>query len=289
MRVRYITTCALGLAAALMLGSELSAQQTQDTTKLRRTTSDRRISVSKGEVVPARVDTVYVTRYDTVRVDNTIVRVDTVTVTPPAPVIIPKVKGPMFWGLYGGSTWPWGNIDRLYTNGFHFGGVLGWEQQHGLIGLRADGAMSQLGREQTISSNLNGTGTPLMLHLAGDLKVKPLNFGGWALYGIGGVNYNRYKRIATVASSGTPVSSSSAVTANSDNAVCGSIDGHSDGACYVPAQDTRWSDKFGFNIGAGTDFHIGSQDMFLEARYMALAANGARTWVLPISLGVRYF
>src|SRR5574337_1075749 len=80
MRVRNITTCALGLAAALTLGSELSAQQTQDTLQLRRTTSETRINVSKGEVVPARVDTVYVTRYDTVRVDNTIVRVDTVTV-----------------------------------------------------------------------------------------------------------------------------------------------------------------------------------------------------------------
>lgn len=287
MRVRNITTCALGLAAALMLGSELSAQQTQDTTKLRRTTSDRRISVSKGEVVPARVDTVYVTRYDTVRVDNTIVRVDTVTVAAPAPVIMPKIKGPMFWGLYGGSTWPWGNVDRLYTNGFHFGGVLGWEQQHGIIGLRADGAMSQLGREQGRITNLVGTGTPLMLHLAGDLKVKPLNFGGWALYGIGGVNFNRYKRIATVASTGASVATTG-VAQNSDAAVCGaSLDGK--GGCYVPAQDNEWRHKFGFNFGAGTDFHIGSQDMFLEARYMAIQANGARTWTLPISLGVRYF
>src|SRR5688500_20031462 len=60
MRVRNITTCALGLAAALMLGSELSAQVTQDTTKLRKP-SEKRINVSKGEVVttPARVDTIY--------------------------------------------------------------------------------------------------------------------------------------------------------------------------------------------------------------------------------------
>ncbi len=287
MRVRNITTCALGLAAALLLGSELSAQQTQDTTKLRRTTSETRINVSKGEVVPARVDTVYVTRYDTVRVDNTIVRVDTVTVAAPAPVIIPKVKGPMFWGVYGGTTWPWGNVDRLYTNGFHFGGVLGWESQSAPIGLRLDGAMSQLNREQGRVANLVGTGTPLMLHLAGDLKVKPLSFGGWDLYGIGGVNYNRYKRLATVASSGTTVDGSG-VQQNSSSAVCGAtLDGK--GGCYVPANDASWSNKFGFNFGTGLDFHIGSQDMFLEARYMALAANGARTWVLPISLGVRYF
>lgn len=285
MRVRNITTCALGLAAALTLGSELAAQQT-DTSRLR-TRSDTRINVSKGEVVPARVDTVYVTRYDTIRVDNTIVRIDTVTVTPPAPIIIPDVKGPMFWGMYGGTTWPWGNIDRLYTNGFHFGGVLGWESQNSPVGLRFDGAMSQLNREQGRVANLVGTGTPLMLHLASDLKVKPLNFGGWALYGIGGLNYIRYKRIATVAESGTLVSNG-VVVQNSDAAFCGAtLDGK--GGCYVPANDNSWSDKFGYNFGAGLDFHIGSQDMFIEARYMAIRANGANTWTLPISLGVRYF
>src|SRR5688500_4167109 len=115
MRVRNITSCALGLAAALTLGS-LSAQA-QDTSKVR-TRSDTRISVSKGEVA-AKIDTVYITRYDTVRVNNTIVRVDTVTVATPQPVMPVKVNGPMYWGVYAGPTMPWGNVDRLYTNGFH--------------------------------------------------------------------------------------------------------------------------------------------------------------------------
>jgi hypothetical protein len=276
MRVRNITTCALGLAAALTLGaSPLDAQQT-DTSRLR-TSSDQRISVSKGEVVTTvRVDTVYVTRYDTIRVDNTIVRVDTVTVTPPTPVVVPRMTGPMYWGLYGGSSWPWGNIDRVYTNGFHFGGVLGWEPQHGFLGVRLDGAMSQFGREDElrtvgIGDVQMGSGTALLLHLAGDVKVKPLNFGGWALYGIGGLNYNRYKRIA--------------LASDADEG----CDFEVRDACYTNANNESWSDKFGFNFGAGLDFHIGSQDMFLEARYMAIPANGARSWVLPISLGVRYF
>jgi hypothetical protein len=282
MRVRNITTCALGLAAALTLvASPLIAQQ-QDTTRLR-TTSQQRINVSKGEVqTVTRVDTVYVTRYDTIRVDNTIVRVDTVTVTPPAPVVLPRVTGPMYWGLYGGSTWPWGNVDRVYTNGFHFGGVLGWEPQHGFLGLRLDGAMSQLGREDElrtvgIGDEQMGSGTPLMLHLAGDVKVKPLNFGGWALYGIGGLNYNRYKRIALVSSS------------DQDEPGDNPCDFVVRDACYQNANNESWSDKFGFNFGAGLDFHIGSQDMFLEARWMTIQANDARTWTVPISLGVRYF
>src|SRR5688572_28667536 len=71
MRVRNITTCALGLAAALsFVASSESAAQSTDTTRLRRP-ADQRISISKGEVERPviRVDTVYVTRYDTVRVD----------------------------------------------------------------------------------------------------------------------------------------------------------------------------------------------------------------------------
>jgi hypothetical protein len=275
MRVRNMTTCALGLAAALTLSSDLAAQ---DTTRLRRP-SDQRITISKGAVeVPPRVDTVYVTRYDTVRVDNTIVRVDTVTVATPAPVLPVKVKGNMYWGMFAGTTWPYGNIDRIYTNGFHGGGVLGWERQDGFFGLRLDGAMSQIGRENmgpAFSTTQIGSGTPLMLHLAADLKVKPLNFGGWALYAIGGLNYNRYKRIA-LAAEGTTVSS-------------GSCDFTVRGACYTNANNNSWSDKFGFNFGTGLDFHIGSQDMFLEARYIAIPANGARSWTLPVSLGVRYF
>jgi hypothetical protein len=273
MRVRNMTTCALGLAAALTLTSELAAQ---DTTRLRRP-SDQRISISKGEVVtPPRVDTVYVTRYDTVRVDNTIVRVDTVTIATPAPVIPGKVIGPFYWGAFAGTTWPWGNVDRVYTNGFHAGGLIGWEPRSSFLGFRLDGAMSQLGKEQEgFSTTQQGSGTSLMLHLAADLKANVINVRGWNLYGIAGGNYNRYKRIAVV-SEGNTLSA-------------GECDFIVRGDCYQNANNTSWSDKFGFNFGTGLDFHIGSQDMFLEARYMALMANGARTWTLPISLGVRYF
>lgn len=263
---------AIGLMLGLAAGA---AAQQQDTTR-RTTTSDRRIISSKGDVaLPSRVDTIYVVRADTIV--TTTRRVDTVTITlpPAATVAFVEPRDALYWGVYTGTTDPWGNVDRLYTKGFHAGGVLGWENQRGLFGVRLDGAMSQVNREQARNTQLVGTGTPLMLHLAATAKVKPLNFAGWALYGIGGVNYNRYKRIATVASA--------------DNAThCGAqFDGQ--GGCYVAAEDTRWSDKFGFNGGAGLDFHIGSQDMFLEARYFALQANSARTWFLPISLGVRYF
>jgi len=277
MRVRSITTCALGLAAALSFASTLAAQQ--DTTKLRRTTtSSTRIPISKespGEVVTVRVDTVYVTRYDTVR--TTLTRVDTVTVTPPVAFVAPKIRGPMYWGLFGGSTRPYGNVDRVYTNGFHAGGLVGWEQQQGPVGLRLDGGVSQIGREETLiagtgltSTNI-GSGTPLMMHLAADLKVAPLMFKGWKFYGVGGVNFNRYRGIA--------LSSSNSKGPN---------DFIIRGESYKNAE-TSWNSKVGFNFGAGTDFHIGSQDMFIEYRWLATRAYSSNSYINPISIGVRYF
>jgi hypothetical protein len=272
MRVRSITTCALGLAAALSFASTLAAQQ--DTTKLRRTTtSSTRIPISKespGEVVTVRVDTVYVTRYDTVR--TTLTRVDTVTVTPPTPLVIPSIKGPMFWGVFAGATAPGGNIDRVYVNGFHAGGVLGWERQTSPIGLRLDGGVSQLGRETMVGYTPDqiGIGTPLFMHLAGDVKAKVLMLRGWSFYGIGGVNATRFKRISLATTQGNE------------------CDFTIRGSCYENAPKD-WKTKFGYNFGLGVDFHIGSQDMFLEARRLTIATDGASSHVVPFSLGVRYF
>jgi hypothetical protein len=276
MRVRNITTCALGLAAALLLTSELAAQ---DTTRLRRP-SDQRISVNKGEVaLPPRVDTVYVTRYDTIRVDNTIVRVDTVTttVTREVPFTPARLVGPMFWGLYAGSTWPEGSIDKVYTNGYHFGGVLGWDPARSFVGFRLDGGVSQLGKEQgTLTETQQGSSTSLIMHLAADAKVKVLNFGGWALYGIAGGNYNRYKRVALAGENELTVGSPG-------------CDFKIEDACFSNANNSSWSDKFGWNAGGGLDFRIGSQEMFIEARAMTIRANGDQSVTVPISLGLRYF
>ena len=270
MRVRSITTCALGLAAALTLVASDLAAQSQDTTKLRKP-SAQRIPISKespGEVVTVRVDTVYVTRHDTVT--TTILRIDTVTVTAPVALGIPKVKGPMFWGVYAGSTWPAGNIDRLYTNGFHGGGVLGWESQSNPFGLRLDGGVSQIGREAGFTTTQVGSGTPLYMYLAADVKAKAIMVRGWSFYGVAGLNANRIKRIALASTTGNE------------------CDFLLRGSCYENAP-TTWKTKIGYNLGLGVDFHIGSQDMFFEARRFTISTDGAGSHTIPFSLGVRFF
>jgi len=276
MRVRNITTCALGLAAALSVVTSVSAAQSSDTTRLRRP-ADQRISISKGEVERPviRVDTVYVTRYDTVRVDNTIVRVDTVTVTQTVQVFAPKVRA-LTYGLYAGLTNPIDNVDVIYRNSWHLGGRVGWEPQNRLLGLRLDGGYTQLNREDGFTAQQVGTDTPRILHIGLDAKANVINIGGFSTYAVAGLNGYRFKNVSTV-------SDLDAATPPDDP--CDFMNGDDD-SCFQFAQD-RWINKFGWNFGAGADFAFGSTALFVETRFMALQSNDERTWTMPISLGFR--
>jgi hypothetical protein len=279
MRVRNITTCALGIAAALSLVSSVSAAQSTDTTRLRRP-SDQRISISKGEVAPTpiRVDTVYVTRYDTVRVDNTIVRVDTVTVTQTVQVFAPRERA-INYALYAGYTNPIDNVDWLYQDSWHLGGQIGYEIPNRFLGFRLDGGFTKLNREDdpAISSANVGDGTPMILHLGLDTKANLLNLGGFGLYGVAGLNGYSYKNVSTV---------SDLDAASPPDDPCDFVVGDDD-SCFENATDD-WRQKFGWNFGVGTDFMFGRTSMFLEGRFMALQANDERTWTVPISLGFRF-
>ena len=283
MSVPTLLARSLTIAVALgALAAPLVAQQ--DTSRTRRTTSSTRINVSKGEV-ELRVDTVRTTRYDTVRVENTVVRVDTVIVAQPASPPIFRPEGTWYWALFAGATAPIGAIDRLYTNGFHAGGSVGWDPRSSWAGFRLLGSLTQLGREAGRSSTLVGSGTPLMWQGSGDLKLKA-NFGGFSFYGIGGLGFNSYNRIATVADSQEPTVNP--LEPDDDITACeADPDDAGELNCFTLAADD-WKTDFSWNFGLGTDFHIGRQDMFLELRYNVISANDAQTWFVPISLGVRF-
>ena len=287
MSVRKLTTRSLALAVAVsVLAVPLAAQQ--DSSKIRRTTSEKRINVSKGEVELQRVvDTVFVTRRDTVRIP--VMRVDTVTVEVAAPIIPGKPPADWYWGLFAGGTGPVGDIDRVNTNGYHLGGVVGWEPRTWWLGGRLTTSYTQVGREQGLPVAFVGTQLPQMWQFSADLIPKA-NFGGWSLYGIGGLGFNSYERLATVSDrpDGLTVNPLSFVPPSGANADDFIVCGLEDNACYRPATD-NWRTKFSWNFGAGTDFHIGRQDMFLEWRWNPIRTHNAWTWYMPITLGLRYF
>jgi hypothetical protein len=306
MSVRKLTTRSLlFIATAAAVAVPLAAQ---DTTRLRRP-SEQRINTSKGEVaLPPRVDTVFVTRYDTVTIRNTVTRIDTVMVTPPAPP--PRILNEWFWSVFSGASAPISTIDRLYSNGFHFGVGGGWDPRDSWFGARVGVAYNQFGREAGFPvfladdiidgddiidfDDLNG-GTPATWQFTLDLKAK-WPTGGWSPYLVGGVGFNAYRNLATVADAedlDVIFDPDDDIVRFEDNTFCrrenidlDDIGENESFNCFrLPDDDT----KFAWNFGVGTDFHIGSQDMFFEWRWNPIRTHGAWTWYMPVSLGVRFF
>lgn len=260
-------------AAAALASTVVHAQDTVRTPAARRI-----VRVSKGEVALPRIDTVYVrlvdtlviNRVDTVRipppVSDRIARVETVTVTR-APLVPPRSA--LYVAAYTGMLMPAGSVDRLYTDGFHAGMAVGWDRDGDLFGFRFNGDVGQLSREQGALASVVGSSQPILVNVGADVKMMPLQFSGWRLYGIGGILASTYRGIATVAdnSSGTPVS----------------------GRRYRTADDSDWKTRFGWNVGGGADMRLGMQELFVEARAIALRADGANTWFVPLSFGLRFF
>jgi hypothetical protein len=103
---------------------------------------------------------------------------------------------------------------------------------------------------------------------------------------VGGLGFNTYKRMTTVSGDNSGlIVNPLLVTGNDDDLT---FCGLEDNACYRFATDS-WRTKFSWNFGFGTDFHIGSQDMFVEWRWNPIRTHSAWTWYMPISLGLRYF
>ena len=263
-----ITASVVALLAATTLGAQAPT----------RSKPDQRITISKGEVALPKVDTLYITRYDTVmvtrsdtvRVPFTVVRIDTV-IQKELVMPEPAVLGPVYLAFYTGTTIPSGRIDRLYTTGFHGGGIIGWDDDYFPFGARLSATYTQLSRENGALRAAVGTTTPMMASFGLDLKIAAPGTKVFRLYGIGGASFNMYKGLATVA----------------DGRGMANVDGR--GGWYEPVDGSRWSNKFGYSAGGGADFTFGEQPLFFEARASALRANGAHTWFIPVSLGVRFF
>ena len=300
MSVRSLTTQSLLLAAAAATALPLSAQ---DTTRYRRP-SEARISTSKGEVaLPPRVDSVYVTRYDTVRVTNTVVRVDTVLVTPPPPP--PRMLNAWFWSLFSGASAPVSTVDRLYTTGYHFGVAGGWDPRDSWFGVRLGVSYNQFGRKALFPIFLDANdlfdtdlnrGTPSTWQTTLDLKAKYAS-GGWSPYLVGGLGFNASRNLATVVDVGDfdniVFVPGEDVLRLQDVTFCrrrsndlNEITVGDRFSCFrLPDDNTNFS----WSFGLGSDWHIGSQDVFGEVRWNPIRTNGAWTWYMPISLGVRFF
>jgi len=257
-----------GIAAALTLVAvSVAAAQVNPTTKS---------TVSKGEVAP-RVDTVYQTRVDTVRVPE--YRRDTITVAGPTvthfdTTMVEMVPGwlgrgnGLYFGLGAGSYYPSAGLGGGQIPGYAFQANLGVDPAGSPLGFRVT---AQLARPDEAQVGPAGA-RPSIWNGTADLKLRlpflgSSRFPNFGLYAVGGGAYVRGQdvRYTTEATTTTP---------------------------KTVVIESGWHDSWGYNAGGGATLSLGhKRELFLEARVINFKGgdNFENAHQFPLILGVNWY
>ncbi len=283
MKLRIATLFVLGAALSL----EAASASAQDTTKTKTIRSTRRIPVQKearGEVVAPRVDTVTVFRTDTLRTT----RVDTVSVSVPGPTVtkydtitntvtVPEViraLGGLYFGLAGGASFPSANLNDASKPGWRVEVPFGIDPANSPLGLRINLGYSQYDPHSYYALT---TPSPRLMNGDADLKLRIPGVDIWrthfAVYGVAGGSYNRYKDLAEIGPGGVSVGDSPITSSP---------------LALPPSPDHDWHNAFGWNAGGGATLAFGSTNLFVESRYSRFQHNATIANV-PLVLGVMWY
>jgi len=277
-----------GKASMYAVGALLTvaaAASAQDTTRTRRTTSQRRIPVTKeapGEVVPARVDTVTIYRTDTLRtyrtdtlrLTNTVTRYDTVRMEAPMPVI--RHVGGFYFGLAGGASLPAANFNDASHTGWRIEVPFGIDPINSPLGLRFNLGYSAYEPHTWLA---NRVGNAQMMNGDADLKLRVGSLSMWQrrfeLYGVAGGTYNRYKDVVEV---------------NRLNSTITLADqtGNNTTATFTSAAHD-WRSKFGYNVGGGAQVGWGNANLYVETRYNRFSGESAPVAHVPVMIGLTWY
>ena len=247
-------------------------------------TSTVRIKLTKGEAEPpAHVDTVVVTRRDTVtrvRVDtviNTVTRtvrhVDTVTVQTPPPVTRPRFPTGLYAGFAAGGAFPAGALYNPNNTGPAGQLQVGWQSLDNPFGVRVDANSSRPAQDAGYASVGNGVNSNFT-NINADVKVRlpflTRAFGVsplFSVYAIGGGTYSAYQNAR--------------VEMNSSVAGFGPANA---------ALASGWQHAWGWNAGGGASLLVRSVEIFAESRVIAFTPNDAhQARLLPVVVGVNWF
>jgi hypothetical protein len=263
-----------GIAAALTLVA-VSAAAAQ----VRPTTTS---TVSKGEVAP-RVDTVYTTRVDTVRVPE--YRRDTITVAGPTvtrydTTIVEMTPGwlglgnGLYFGLGAGSYYPSAALGAGQIPGYAFQANLGVDPAGSPLGLRIT---TQLARPDESQPYATGRARPSIWNTTADLKLRLPFFSRTRLpmlgaYAVAGGAYVRAQDV---------VYETEEIDDNTPNPLGPTI------------LERGWHDSWGYNWGGGLTLNMGhKRQLFVEGRminYRAGDSNYETAHQIPIILGINWY
>jgi len=278
MKTRNSALYALGLAAAITLGGAVTAgaQAKPKTTKKKRAVSQKVIPMKKEvPVAPvARVDTVYVTRVDTLtvrgRVDtvmNTVTRFDTVVrmMAPP----LARLPG-FFLALGAGANIPMNDIRGTFKDSWAAQGQLGYFPMNSPLGIRADGTFGKISHREI---DCKGCNDPSIWTVGGDLilrmpidrtsKLNPV------LYVFGGGGWSHFGDITKT----TPAAGSRL------NQVISTGQGPLD----VSGGHGYW------DVGPGVDFSLGGLHLYAEGKYMTIMTNNKSAHLFPVFAGLKFY
>lgn len=271
MKTRNSAWYALGLAAAITLGSALDASAQATRRPRRRARPQTRIPVRK-EVPPpaAKTDTVTLTRVDTVtvrRVDTvstTVVRYDTVTrmVFPP----LQRLPG-LFLGVGAGANIPMNDIRGTFKDSWAVQGQVGYFPGTSPLGLRVDGTFGKISHRQIDCPGCNdpsvwtlGADAILRFPIDRTSKLNPVLYafagGGWSHFG-------------DISKGSTRRSNQLVLTDKGPLDVSG---GHG-----------YW------DVGPGVDFNVGGLHLYAEGRYMTIMTTGKNTHLFPVYGGIKLY
>ena len=304
MKTRNFALCALGLAAAISIGSAgtASAQAAKatttrkaasDTTKKRVTTRKpapkKKITPGTSEVmVPKtkeqamtvmKTDTVRVMVHDTVqmmgRVDTVVrtverYRVDTMM------QMLPKQRLPgLYFGLAGGIAVPINNFRDYIHDGLDVNASVGWFPKDGALGVRFDGNYAQFPGRESIKPLPQDAHN---LSLSGDLVLRfPLDRTSHinpVIYFLGGGGFDHIANVTPFINS-----EGKCVTVNA-TAVKG---------CYGATTNETEGNKFDYNVGGGIQMNLWGAHLFSEARYTAIMANNGNIHYIPVLFGINFY
>ena len=276
MSFRFTTQTIFGATAMIAFGAALAAAQ--DTSKVK-PRSDRRIPISKdspGEVVRTDTVTLYKTDtlqlttrvVDTLRLTNTVTRVDTVIPTPP-PIRLPNG---FYAGLAAGFSTPAGALYTPNSAGGTAQAQLGWQNAKQVFGVRLDANGAWPGQDSRFS-NLQGQARLMNFSADGKVQLPFVNhlFGAqhrFALYGIGGYTYTMYKNLPMRVDS---------------------PDGNEDVGVFIPGNDS-WHNNSGWNAGGGASMLFGHSELFVESRVLAFnPTNAPMARQIPVVFGMNWY
>ena len=262
----------------------------------RSATSVRRIPITKGETAMrvdtlVRVDTVTVSRVDTVASAPihdtvTVTVVDTVksaageVVAPP--VVVRRYSNGFYFGIGGGATMPTGIIRDAYSTGYNVSVPMGWDSQTGPFGLRLDLTYDQMHARSSFRSSddpLNAVAltsvNPQIWSAMADLKLR-LPFSGQfagATTGFYAIGGVGAHYLRNYGSTFGVTNPGTNITDENTSASLGD-------------NGSLW--RFGANAGGGISFGLGKTELFVESRYVRMFTSHERTNYVPVVVGLSF-